>query len=137
MDREFKSKVGWWYHLVLFVMVATTLLTFIGGATPLVMITLLLGTLLCIHMLLSTWYRITADGWLIVHCSIFPEKKIAISDITAVEETSNLVSSYALSLDRLMIWVDGKPWMLISPTGKREFVKLLCKINPEIKHIEF
>lgn len=133
MDREFKSKVGVWYHLILLVMVLTTVLSFIGGSAPLTMITLLLITLLCVHMLLSTWYRVTADGWLIVHCSIFPEKKVAIADITGVEETSNFVSSYALSLDRLMIWVDNKPWMLISPTNKKEFVKLLSKINPDIK----
>lgn len=132
MDREFKSKVGWWYHLVLFVMIVTTLLAFIGGTAPFAMIVLLLGTLLCIHMLLSTWYRVTEDGWLVVHCSIFPEKKVAIADITALEETSNLVSSYALSLDRLMVWVGNKPWMLISPANKKEFIRLLCKINSDI-----
>lgn len=134
MDREFKSEVGWWYHLVLFVMAVTTIRTFIGGETPL-MIVLLLTTLLCIHMLLSTWYRVTADGWLIIHCSIFPEKKVAIADISGLEETTNMVSSYALSLNRLMVWVGGKPWMLISPVNKKEFIKQLCKINPDIKII--
>lgn len=133
MDREFKSKVGWWYHLTLFVMAMITALSFIGGSTPLIMIAMLLSTLLCVHMLLSTWYRITADGWLILHCSIFPEKKIAIENITGLEATTNFVSSYALSLNRLLIWVDNKPWMLISPTNPTEFIKLLCKQNPNIK----
>lgn len=31
MDRVFKSKVGWWYHLVLLVMVASTVFAFVGG----------------------------------------------------------------------------------------------------------
>lgn len=132
MDREFKSKVGWWYHLTLAIMAITTALSFIGGSSPLTMITLLLVTLLCVHMLLSTWYKITADGWLILHCSIFPEKRIAIAEITAIEATTNFVSSYTLSLNRLMIWVDNKPWMLISPSNPAEFVKLLCKQNPNI-----
>lgn len=137
MDREFKSKVGWWYHLVLLVMVITTTLVFIKGGNPIAMVFLLLFTLLSIHMLVSTWYRVTADGWLIVHCSIFPEKKIAIADITGVESTTNLISSPALSLDRLEIWVGldtrKRLWNIISPNNKQEFVKVLKKINPEIE----
>ena len=85
MDRVFKSKVGWWYHLILLVMATSTVAAFVGGKSPVTMIVLLLFTLECIHMLLSTWYKITADGYLIAHCSIFPEKKISISEISAVE----------------------------------------------------
>ena len=43
------------------------------------------------------------------------------------------VSSYALSLDRLIIWSNGKPWMLISPTNRADFIKQLRKINPNIQ----
>ncbi len=84
-------------------------------------------------MLLNTWYKITEDGQLVVHCSIFPEKRIAVSDITAVETTVMPVSSYALSLDRLIIYKNGLQWMLVSPTNKKEFVKLLRKHNPDIQ----
>ena len=65
MDRVFKSKVGWWYHLILLVMATSTVAAFVGGKSPVTMIVLLLFTLECIHMLLSTWYKITADGYLI------------------------------------------------------------------------
>ena len=94
---------------------------------------LLLFTLECIHMLLSTWYKITADGYLIAHCSIFPEKKISISEISAVEVTVMPVSSYALSLDRLIIYKGDTQWLLISPVNKQDFVKLLKKHNPDIR----
>ena len=96
MDRVFKSKVGWWYHLILLVMATSTVAAFVGGKSPVTMIVLLLFTLECIHMLLSTWYKITADGYLIAHCSIFPEKKISISEISAVEVTVMPVSSYTM-----------------------------------------
>ena len=96
------------------------------------MIALLLGLMLAIHMLLNTWYRITADGYLIAHCSIFPEKRIKIEEITAVERTAMPVSSYALSLDRLIIYQGKQPWLLISPTDQKEFVRCLRKFNPEI-----
>ena len=129
MDRVFKSKVGWWYHLVLLVMAASTVFAFVGGKSPVAMIVLLLFTLECIHMLLSTWYKITADA----HCSIFPEKRIPISEISAVEVTVMPVSSYALSLDRLIIYKGDMQWLLISPVNKQDFVKLLKKHNPDIR----
>lgn len=104
MDREYKSKVGWYYHLIILIMAASTVRSFIVKGSPVTMILLLLATLLCIHILLTTWYRITADGYLIAHCSIFPEKKIKIEEISAIEVTVLPVSSYALSLDRLIIY---------------------------------
>lgn len=114
-------------------MVASTVFAFVGGKSPVTMVMLLLFTLECIHMLLSTWYKITADGHLIAHCSIFPEKKIPISEISAVEVTVMPVSSYALSLDRLIIYKGDTQWLLISPVNKQDFVKLLKKHNPDIR----
>lgn len=132
MDRVFKSKVGWWYHLILLIMIISTVLVFVKGELVGMAIFLLI-TLQCIHMLLSTWYKITADGNLIVHCSIFPEKQIAISEISAVEATVMPVSSYALSLDRLIIYKGEVQWLLVSPENKQEFVRLLRKYNPAIQ----
>ncbi|MBR5298436.1 MAG: PH domain-containing protein [Parabacteroides sp.] len=132
MDRVFKSKVDWWYHLVLLIMIINTVLAFIKGE-PIGMVILLLITLQCIHMLLSTWYKITADGNLIVHCSIFPEKQIAVAEISAVEVTVMPVSSYALSLDRLIIYKGDTQWLLVSPVNKQEFIRVLRKYNPAIQ----
>ena len=136
MDRVFKSKVGLWYHLILFLIGFYAVKSFIMGASAFVMVSSLLVFLECIHILLNTWYKITADGELIVHCSFFPEKKIAIEEITALEPTSTPVSSYALSLDILVVWKGEKPWLVISPSRKAEFVKVLQKINPEIEIME-
>jgi hypothetical protein len=133
MDRVFKSKVDWWYHLILLIMMISTVLVFVRGESPVTMVILLLITLQCIHMLLSTWYKITADGYLIVHCSIFSEKRIPITEISAVEVTVMPVSSYALSLDRLILYKGDTQWLLISPVNKQEFVRVLRKYNPAIR----
>ncbi len=93
----------------------------------------LLTAMLVIHILLNTWYKITEDGMLIAHCSIFPEKKIAISEITAIGSTVMPISSYALSLDRLIIYKGDKYWLLISPVDKMNFINQLKMINPAIK----
>ena len=104
-----------------------------GCKSPVTMIVLLLFTLECIHMLLSTWYK-NNGGWLSdCHCSFFPEKRIPISEISAVEVTVMPVSSYALSLDRLIIYKGDTQWLLISPVNKQDFVKLLKKHNPDIR----
>lgn len=133
MDRTFKSKIGWWYHMIIWIMGICTVLSFVQGQSPGRMITLLLVTLFLIHLMLTTWYKITADGELIVHCSFFPEKKLKVEEIAAVEPTALPVSSYALSLDRLIIYKGEQQWLLISPVNKKEFLKCLRKYNPDIQ----
>ena len=63
----------------------------------------------------------------------FPKKEIAIADIEALQPSILPVFSYSLSLDRIVIWKEGKMWMLISPQNEKEFVKLLKKFNPDIE----
>lgn len=132
MEREYKSKIGWWYHLVIIIVVVGCVAAFlrsnIGAMAGMLMVAL--GVL---HVFFNTYYRITEDEFLVAHCSIFPEKRIAIADIEYLESTVMPVSSYALSLDRLIVWSDGKPWMLISPDNRADFIKQLRKINPNIQ----
>lgn len=132
MERVFKSKVGWWFHLSILLVIAATVKAFLGTHVA-GMIVGGASCMLLIHMLLNTWYKITAEGELIAHCSIFPEKRIAIADISAVEVTVMPVSSYALSFDRLIIYKDKMQWLLISPVDKKEFFRVLRKHNPDIR----
>lgn len=132
MDRVFRSKVGWWFHLALLLVIAACVKAFLSTNVA-GMIIGLLGCLLLVNMLLNTWYKITEDGQLVARCGIFPEKRVAISEITDIESSVLPVASYALSLDRLIIYKNGLQWLLISPTNKKEFVKLLRKHNPEIR----
>ena len=123
MEREYKSKVGWWYHLVIIMVVIGCVAAFLRTNISAI-VGMMIAALGVLHVFFNTYYRITEDDMLIAHCSIFPEKKIA---------TVMPVSSYALSLDRLIIWSNGKPWMLISPTNRADFIKQLRKINPNIQ----
>lgn len=131
MDIKFRSKVGWWYHLLMILIAFGCIVAFLQPNIWWI-VGMIFVAVLTIHVLLNTWYKITKEGLLIIHCSIFPEKKIMISAIQAVEPTMLPASSYALSLDRLMLWVDDKPWIIVSPKNKNEFVKRLQTINPEI-----
>ena len=132
IERTYKSKVDWWFHsgivLVALGCVAAFLRTNVWA-----MLGMLILAMGIFHVLFHTYYVITTDETLVAHCSFFPEKKIAIADIEALEASSMPISSYALSLDRILIWTKGKPWMLISPENQTDFIKQLRKINPEIQ----
>jgi hypothetical protein len=134
MDRVFKSKLDWWYHLILFILIAVCCIVVINGNIGAIAIMLLI-TALAVHVMLSTYYIITASGKLIAHCSIFPEKEIEISAIEGLERTIMPVSSYALSLNRIGIWSGKGLWMMVSPQNEKEFIKLLKRFNPDIKLI--
>ena len=110
MERVYKSKVGWWYHLLIIIVIIGCVAAFLRAHVP-AMIAMLL----------------------IARMGFFPEKRIAIADIEALESSVIPVPSYALSLGRIVIWSDGKPWLLISPVNQSDFIKQLRKINPNIQ----
>lgn len=136
MDRIFKSKVDWWFHGVVLLLCVSCVILIVRGAEIWAILVMFFCTYMSIHTLLNTWYKLTADGFLIVHCSFFPEKRIAVSEITAVESSFLPVSSYALSLDRIIIWKGNLQWLLVSPVNKQEFVNVLRRMNPNIKIIK-
>ncbi|MDR0429027.1 MAG: PH domain-containing protein [Tannerellaceae bacterium] len=132
MDRIFKSKVDGWYHLLLFILIILCLLTVVNGNVWAIVVTLLVSAL-AVHALLSTYYIVADTGKLILHCSIFPRKEIEISRIEALERSVLPVWSYALSLNRIVIWSEGKMWMMVSPQNEKDFIRLLRSFNPDIK----
>ncbi len=132
MDRVFKSKVDWWFHLLIIIMVILCVLTFLQR-NMFIMAVMLMATFFAIHILLNTYYVITDTGMLLLRCGIFPKKEIAIKDIEALERSILPVFSYSLSLDRIVVWKEGKMWMMVSPQNEKDFIKLLLKHNPGIK----
>ncbi len=99
------------------------------------MAAILLATLFVIHVLFNTYYVITGNGMLLLRCSIFPKKEISITEIEALERSILPVFSYSLSLNRLIIWKEGRMWMLVSPQNEKEFIHQLRKFNQDIKLI--
>ena len=127
MDRVFKSKIGWWYHLLIIVLCVVSVLHQNVAA----IVISLVASALTLHVFFNTYYVVTTDGMLLLRCGFFPKKEIAIADIEALQPSILPVFSYSLSLDR--IWKNGQMWMLISPQNEKEFVKLLKKFNPDIE----
>lgn len=134
MERVFKSKVDWWYHLIIFILAVLCFLSAINYNWPAILFTFLTA-IFAIHVLLHTDYTITDDGLLRLRCGIFPVKEARIADIEALERTAMPAFSYSLSLNRIVIWKKGAMWMLVSPRNEKDFIKQLKKYNPDIKLI--
>lgn len=132
MQRTFKSKVGWWYYVVLAFCI-WSLISTIWYKNGVAIAALFACNLLIVQVLLKTEYIIT-DGMLLLKCWIMPVQRIPIAEISSVKDTHNPLSSYALSLDRLKIEY-AKTFTLASPKNKQEFVNELKKYNPSIVYI--
>ena len=132
MDRVFKSKIGWWYHLLIIVLAVLCIVSVLHQNVAAIVISLV-ASALTLHVFFNTYYVVTADGLLLIRCGFFPKKEIAIADIEALQPSILPVFSYSLSLNRIVIWKEGKMWMLISPQNEKEFVRLLKKFNPGIQ----
>ncbi len=144
---KFKSKIGWWFYLVVFGFAAITISLFylgisIGTQSAKVMVTsmgvlfIVLFFTLIFPVLISTYYVLEVD-YLYIKCGLLCSEKINYSNILSIEKTRNPASAAAPSLDRLGIEYKSDSnnrlnYVLISPKHKNEFIQELLKINPLI-----
>lgn len=95
--------------------------------------TMLPVLLMAVPIYFRTYYKIHDINRLTVVCGLFYRKIFPIEEILSIRPTSNVMSSPALSLDRLELRFRNKQTLLISPVKPEEFTKLLLSINPEIE----
>lgn len=85
-----------------------------------------------LHMFFSTSYTIK-DNILKIKSGFIPFNPIHISEITEITKTNSILSSPAVSFDRIEIKYQKVNSIIISPKDKHSFVKDLSRINPNIK----
>ncbi len=79
----------------------------------------------------GTGYKIE-DDVLNVQCGPF-KRKLNIKEIRKVSKVKSIITSPALSIDRLEIYYDKYNLIRISPKNESEFIDLLLNENPEIQ----
>lgn len=84
------------------------------------------------HLLLTTHYQINGNI-LIVKSGLVINKKLDINSIRKIVQTTNPMSSPALSLDRIEIFFHKFDSIIISPKDKIIFIEDLKSINPAIE----
>jgi len=138
---KFKTKIDWWVHL-LFALVVVCPIPFAIKAIVLeeVRVVMIIATALffvcsvfMVHIWLATHYTIAEDK-LIIRSGVF-YKAILLTHIVKVNPRFSLISSPALSMDRMdIVYKTSKGKMrniFISPKDKEEF---LYQINQRIQH---
>lgn len=126
MKKVFKSKVDWWLLAIIWIVFAYPIAEGIMTRQYGLSIAMLAVLGLIGFMFWKIKYEIdekTLKIWWIT---------VEIQSIQKIYKTRNPLSSPALSLDRIAIVYNKYDEVLISPKDKKEFVKALLKINPNI-----
>ena len=132
MRNIYKSKLGLELIIPLILIFGYALFELISNRVWIGILIMLLTTLFIIYTFLSIKYEIENDN-LNIKCTILMNTHIEIKSIRKVTETYNPLSSPAASIDRLEISYNKFDSILISPKHKKEFIKNLLEINPNIE----
>ena len=129
--KVYKSKIDWWLGLILVYPIFRSIVSVIDGEW-IGYFGILMNLLFIVLVSKSTKYIIT-DNQLTIKCLFIVSNKIDISKIRKIEKTKSILSSPALSLDRIAVKFNKYDEVYISPKEKQLFVDELLKINSEIE----
>lgn len=126
----YRSKIDWWLGLLLggiaVYLVVLTILPIVKGEGVEWLITITtIFTLLTILPLFAIKYELYSEH-LLVSCGIYGKVRVPYKAINQIKETRSLLSSAAMSLDRIQIDYTENGihrMVLVSPKRKKEFLK--------------
>ena len=129
--KIFKSKIDWWFGLILVYPIFLSVKALLEGEwIGLLGLTGVVGFIL---ILSKTTQYIINENQLVIKSTWIVNERIDISKIKKIEKSNSILSSPALSLDRLLVRYNKYDEVLISPQEKKEFIDELLKINPTIE----
>ena len=137
MNPRFKSKIDWWLYLLLiflpFQSVGVLIYLYAQGDpnawADWIGVFIVAG--IYGGLLFSLYYELEEDALLIRFGMV--RSRVAYKDITLVEPTRSLISSPALSLDRIQIHSKTDLGTIISPKDKSLFIETLAN---HVEHLE-
>lgn len=129
--KIFKSKIDWWFGLILVYPIFVSITAMIKGEW--IGLLGLVGVVGFILILSKTTQYIINENELIVKSTWIVNERIALSKITKIEKSNSILSSPALSLDRVLVRYNKYDEILISPKERQSFIDELLKINPNIE----
>lgn len=129
--KIFKSKIDWWFGLILVYPIFLSITALLEGEW--IGLLGLAGVVGFILILSKTTQYIINENQLIVKSTWIVNERIDISKIKKIEKSNSILSSPALSVDRLLVRYNKYDEVLISPKEKKEFIDELLKINPAIE----
>ena len=130
--KIYKSKIDWWLGLLLLYPIYLSVASLVkeqwlyGFAG--------LGFVFGVVLFVSKTTRYIIDeNQLIVKSLWIVNYTIDISKIRKIEKSNSILSSPALSLDRIALYYNKYDEVYISPKEKQDFLNNLLEINPNIE----
>lgn len=130
--EKFKSKIDLWFVILVSILFTLILIRLAYDQNWVGFIFIIVVVSYVIYSFSTTVYSIESDK-LKIKCGYFFNFLIEIKDIKKISETFNIISSPALSFNRLEILYNKFDTLLISPKDKIRFLEAVKRINPEIK----
>jgi hypothetical protein len=130
--EKYKSKIDLWLIIILTLVFGGIVIFSVIKKEWIGFIIAIIPTIFIWDMFKSTFYIITEEE-LIIRCGIFYKLVIKITDIRKISESNDLISSPALSIDRLEILYNRFDTILISPKKKYEFLQSIETLKPDIE----
>ncbi|MCM1491179.1 MAG: PH domain-containing protein [Muribaculum sp.] len=133
MSTIYKSKIDSRIMLVVVLVVLIQVVPLLYFAFSWVAVIISLCSIVfIIYCFYSTKY-IIKNNELHIKTGFFLNQKLKVSEIVKIENTNNILSAPAASLDRLAIYLKKQHTpIIISPKNKEEFLNEVCTINPNI-----
>ena len=133
MNKVFKSEIGFVVFLPLVLGVVMAAAIWFTQKQLLPGAGILLFLIVLTLLMLQTSYTVTGTGRLQIKCAAFYRLNIDIKSITKIEKTRSVLSSPALSLNRIEIFYNRFDTVILSPKQQDEFAGILKSINPAIE----
>lgn len=133
--KIYKSKIDSWFWMLMPITLFITIFpAFLLNVPVEVWICYGITALLIIGLfILMLRLRYVIDSRFLTIKMSFWTKKIDIKTIRKIEKNRTLLSSPALSIDKIEIFYNKYDSILISPKEKTKFIANLLEINPEIE----
>lgn len=130
--KIYKSKIDWWLGLLLVYPIYLSVASLIKGQWlyGLAGLAFVFGVVLFVS---KTTRYIIDENQLIVKSLWIVNYTIDISKIRKIEKSNSILSSPALSLDRIALYYNKYDEVYISPKEKQDFLNNLLEINPNIE----
>jgi len=140
---KFKSKVDWWMHITLLLIVAFNiwaLIYFIMSGGIFMLVILIIFTPLTVLYIIPVWfntYYVLGEDGLLIKCGLRKGYTVPYESIISAVSTKDPLASHALSMDRIEVKyrLESKKFsdtVLISPNDKQEFFIQLGIKNEDI-----
>lgn len=129
--QVFKSKVDWWLGLPLIYPIFLSITSIVDDEWYGYMGLFIIILLIIIASKVTKY--IISENQLTIQCFFYVNAKIDILKIKKIEKTNTILSSPALSFDRIRINYNKYDEIFIAPKEKQHFINKLLEINPDIQ----